>query len=53
MVRFRVIGCEESLKRIQNRLQALGEGVTGEAGTTIEIEATDLCPAPFYPTGKN
>ena len=28
---------------------ALGEGTTGEAGTTLEIEVTDLSPAPFYP----
>lgn len=28
-----------------------GEGVTGESGTTIEVEVTDVCPAPFY-TGK-
>ena len=25
-----------------------GEGTTGEVGTTIEVEVTDLCPAPFY-----
>ena len=46
--KFRVIGCEE-FETDTKPTQALGEGVTGEAGTTIEIEATDLCPAPFYP----
>lgn len=46
--KFRVIGCEE-FETDTKPSQALGEGVTGEAGTTIEIEATDLCPAPFYP----
>lgn len=25
-----------------------GEGVTGEAGTMLNVEVTDLCPAPFY-----
>lgn len=45
--KFRVMGCEEFEADIKPSL-ALGEGVTGEAGTTIEIEATDVCPAPFY-----
>ena len=48
--KFRVMGCEE-FETDTKPSQALGEGVTGEAGTTIDIEATDLCPAPFY-TGK-
>lgn len=46
--KFRVMGCEE-FETDTKPSQALGEGITGEAGTTIEIEATDLCPAPFYP----
>ena len=25
-----------------------GEGTTGEVGTTIDVDATDECPAPFY-----
>lgn len=29
--------------------QNTGSGPTDEAGTTIEVEVTDLCPAPFYP----
>ena len=28
-----------------------GEGVTGDFGTTLEIEVTDVCPPPYY-TGK-
>lgn len=46
--KFRVMGCEE-FETTTKPSQALGEGITGEAGTTLEIEATDLCPAPFYP----
>ena len=46
--KFRVMGCEE-FETVTKPAQALGEGVTGEAGTTLEIEATDVCPAPFYP----
>ncbi len=29
--------------------QASGSSPTDSAGTTIEVEVTDLCPAPFYP----
>lgn len=25
-----------------------GEGTSGDVGTTLEIEVTDVCPAPFY-----
>ena len=25
-----------------------GEGTTGEVGTNINVEVTDVCPAPFY-----
>lgn len=28
--------------------QDLGQGASGTAGTTINVEATDECPAPFY-----
>jgi hypothetical protein len=28
--------------------QDLGQGATGSASTTINVEATDECPAPFY-----
>lgn len=46
--KFRVMGCEEFETDVKPSL-ALGEGITGEAGTTIEVDATDVCPAPFYP----
>jgi hypothetical protein len=45
--KFRVIG-SEMFETTTKPSQALGEGNTGEAGTTIEVEATDICPAPFY-----
>ena len=45
--KFRVLGCEE-FETDTKPSQALGEGLTGEAGTSIDIEAPDLCPAPFY-----
>jgi len=25
-----------------------GQGATGTASTTINVEATDVCPSPFY-----
>ena len=28
--------------------QDLGQGATGTTGTTINVEASDECPAPFY-----
>ena len=28
--------------------QDSGEGVTGDFGTTLEVEVTDVCPAPYY-----
>lgn len=46
--KFRVIGSDE-FDADTKVSQALGEGYTGEAGTTLEIEAPDVCPAPFYP----
>lgn len=45
--KFRVIGSDE-FDADTKVSQALGEGYTGEAGTTLEIEAPDVCPAPFY-----
>lgn len=45
--KFRVIGSDDF--DVDTKVsQALGEGYSGEAGTTIEIEAPDVCPAPFY-----
>lgn len=46
--KFRVVGSE--MYDIETKpTQKSGEGATGDAGTTIEVEATDQCPAPFYP----
>ncbi|MDC7147565.1 MULTISPECIES: hypothetical protein [Bacteroides] len=46
--KFRVLGSDE-FDVDTKASQALGEGYNGEAGTTLEVEATDVCPAPFYP----
>lgn len=46
--KYRVLGNEMFNTDVKPKL-ALGEGTTGEAGTTLEIEVTDLSPAPFYP----
>ena len=46
--KFRVLGSEE-FETLVKPTTALGQGITGTAGTTLEIEATDVCPAPFYP----
>ena len=46
--KFRVLGSQE-FETLVKPTTALGQGVTGTAGTTLEIEATDVCPAPFYP----
>lgn len=48
--KWRVLGndmYQTSTKVAQN----LGADVTDEVGTTIEVEVTDICPAPFY-TGE-
>lgn len=44
---YRVIGSDkwESKTTVA---QDLGQGPTGNASTTISVEATDECPAPFY-----
>lgn len=47
---FRVIGNEMS-NTITKASQALGGSATDEASTTLEVEVTDIMPAPFY-TGK-
>ena len=46
--KFRVLGSQE-FETVVKPTTALVQGVTGTAGTTLEIEATDVCPAPFYP----
>ncbi len=44
---FRVLGSDKwPTKTTVN--QDLGQGATGTASTTITVEATDECPAPFY-----
>ena len=48
--KFRVLG-NESFRTDTKPKQDSGEGVSGDFGTTIEIEVTDVCPAPFY-TGE-
>lgn len=48
--RFRVLG-NEMFETIVKPKGSLGEGTSTNASTDIEIEATDICPAPFY-TGK-
>lgn len=45
--KFRVLGCEAFPTDTKPK-QDSGEGVTGDFGTTLEIEATDVCPAPYY-----
>ena len=48
--KFRVLG-NESFRTDTKPKQDSGEGVSGDFGTTIDIEVTDVCPAPFY-TGE-
>lgn len=44
---YRVVGCDKwQTKSTVN--QDLGQGPTGTTSTTINVEATDECPAPFY-----
>ncbi len=47
---YRVVGCD-MWQGICTVGQDTGQGATGTPGTTITVEATDVCPAPFY-TGK-
>ena len=48
--KFRVPG-NESFRTDTKPKQDSGEGVSGDFGTTIDIEVTDVCPAPYY-TGE-
>ena len=43
----RVVGSEKWLTKT-TVAQDLGQGASGTASTTINVEATDECPAPFY-----
>lgn len=45
--KFRVLG-NESFRTDTKPKQDSGEGVSGDFGTTLEIEVTDVCPAPYY-----
>lgn len=45
--KFRVLG-NEMFETDTKPKQDSGEGVSGDFGTTIEIEVTDECPAPYY-----
>lgn len=44
---YRIVGSEAFDTNVKPS-QTSGEGDTGSGGTTIEVEATDICPAPFY-----
>ena len=44
---FRVVG-SELWQSVTTVSQDNGQGPTGSAATTISVEATDECPAPFY-----
>lgn len=44
---YRVIG-SEAYNTLTKVGQALGGAATDDSGTTIEIEVTDIMPAPFY-----
>lgn len=44
---FRVVGCDKWPTKT-TVAQDLGQGATGSTSTTINVEATDECPAPFY-----
>ncbi len=45
--KYRVVGCDLWLTKT-TVAQDLGQGPTGTTSTTINVEATDECPAPFY-----
>lgn len=45
--KFRVVGSEKWQTKT-TVAQDLGQGATGSTSTTITVEATDECPAPFY-----
>jgi hypothetical protein len=45
--KYRVCGSEKFMGTTKVTLN-IGGAVTSEKGTTIEVEATDVCPFPFY-----
>lgn len=44
---FRVVGSDNWQVK-STVAQDLGQGATGTTSTTLNVEATDVCPAPFY-----
>lgn len=46
--RFRVIGCEQYDGALATASRDNGQGATGNAGTTIAVEANDVVETPFY-----
>lgn len=46
--KFRVIG-NEMFNTDTKPSQELGAGTGDKAGTSLAVEVTDICPAPFYP----
>ena len=45
--KHRVVGCDKWTTKT-TVTQDLGQGATGTTATTINVEASDECPAPFY-----
>lgn len=45
---YRVLGSEEFETDVKPKMST-GEGTSTQGGTDIEIEATDIAPAPYYP----
>ncbi len=45
--KWRVLG-NEMFNTVTKPKGSTGEGTSGESGSQFEIEATDVCPAPFY-----
>lgn len=45
--KWRVLG-NEAFQTDTKPKGSTGEGTTGEASTQLEVEVTDVCPAPFY-----
>lgn len=48
--KFRVLGSEAFFVDVKPKMST-GEGLNTAGGTELSIEATDICPAPYY-TGK-
>ncbi len=46
--KFRLLGNDMGQTNVAPA-QNLGDSVTSESGTTLEISVSDICPIPFYP----